>query len=274
MTKEIEKAKENQVAEINENQIATYLAGENINLNKNELAYFLQLSKINNLNPFKREIYVIKDKSGKIDFVTGYEVYLKRAISTGLLNGWKVEIAGESPAEAVAVVTIYRKDWEHPFMWEVYGAEFYKPSKSGYGSWDRMWRHMLKVRAISQAFRLAFPEHLGGLPYTQQEIETSGWEKETETETKDLKAKTENLKKRIKKVKKEEKVKEAEIVEENEEDVKRDLMIFVGKRVLDLWEGDKEKARNYVLALFNKELKDLSVEELHELNKEVEGAEK
>ena len=128
-----------------------------------ELFLFMNICKFYGLNPFKREIHFVKYGQNPGQTIVGYESYLKRAERTGKLNGWNVAIAGDNKT---ATVTIYRKDWEHPFIWAVDRAEFDK----GQSTWKAMPRFMLKKVAIAQGFRLAFSEELGGMPYIQEEI--------------------------------------------------------------------------------------------------------
>lgn len=130
-----------------------------------ELFYFLNISKSFNLNPFKREVYWIKYGNNPASVVVGYETYLKRAERTGLLDGWDVAI-GKDDNGQFATITIHRKDRSRPFSWTVYRAEV----DTGQALWKRMPTFMLRKVAISQGFRLAFPEELGGLPYIPEEI--------------------------------------------------------------------------------------------------------
>lgn len=132
----------------------------------------LQVAKINNLNPWKREVYFIpydvRDKSGKVvgrklEIVTSYTVYISRAAASGLLNGFRVEV---DPKGDYAKVQIWRKDWDHPFEWIVFKSEVYRDTRT----WKDMPKFMLRKVAISQGFRLAFPEVIAGLPYTREEL--------------------------------------------------------------------------------------------------------
>ncbi|MTI30210.1 phage recombination protein Bet [Xanthovirga aplysinae] len=139
------------------------------NLNQGEKTQFLEVCKAFGLNPFKREIHV--SKYGKeATIVIGYEVYIKRAEATGLLDGWEVEVKGKED-EMEATVTIFRKDWSKPFRWTSYYDEAKQLKSDGNVNrfWDKMPRTMLKKVAISQGFRLCFKE-LQGLPYTKEEM--------------------------------------------------------------------------------------------------------
>lgn len=127
---------------------------------------FLQICQAFKLNPFKREIYLIP-YGNQANIIVGYEVYLKRAERSGKLAGWKVWIEKDRDGEVKACIRIKRKDWEEPFEHEVYMREYKRDTQ--------IWREkpytMLKKVAIAQGFRLAFPEELGGIPYTQDEVE-------------------------------------------------------------------------------------------------------
>ena len=127
-----------------------------------EIELFLITCKLHNLNPLKREAYLIKYGSDPAQTVVGYETYLKRAEATGQLDGWECVMIGNDSAQ----ITIHRKDRKHPFVWTVDRKEFDK----GRAMWKSMPSHMTKKIAISQGFRLCFPETLGGMPYTQEEM--------------------------------------------------------------------------------------------------------
>ena len=136
---------------------------------ESELWMFLGLARAYNLNPFKREIHFVKYGSGenaKAQVIIGYEVYLKRAMETRNLEWWNVTIEGESASDMVAKFRAKRKDWEEVFEWEVYRSEFDKNQST----WRTMPKFMLKKCAIAQGMRLLFPEELGGMPYSPEEI--------------------------------------------------------------------------------------------------------
>lgn len=115
------------------------------------------------LNPFKREVHIIKYGDQPAQVVVGYEVYLKRAERTGKWNGMEVVSDDDT-----ATCTVYRKDWDKPLVWTISKKEFNKNQ----ASWTQMPDFMLRKVAIAQAFRLAFPDELGGLPYLKEEVDT------------------------------------------------------------------------------------------------------
>ena len=141
-------------------------------LTKEQFNLFVATARECCLNPVKREVYAVvyndyKSGEKKMNIITGYEVYLKRAERTGKLNGWECHTDGQGN-QMKAVVTIDRKDWEHPFKHEVYMSEY----NTGKSLWASKPITMLKKVAMAQAFRLAFPDELGGMPYTSDELGT------------------------------------------------------------------------------------------------------
>ncbi|OHD27792.1 MAG: hypothetical protein A2Y38_10940 [Spirochaetes bacterium GWB1_59_5] len=143
-------------------------------LTETEKLQFIEISQAFGLNPFKREVHVAVYGEGeyrKLSIITGYEVYLKRADRTGKLDGWRAWIEGEG-ATMKALVQINRKDWSQPFGHEVYWVEAVQKKRDGTptASWSKQPRFQLKQVAISQGFRLAFSDELGGMPYDPAEL--------------------------------------------------------------------------------------------------------
>jgi phage recombination protein Bet len=131
---------------------------------------FASLAVRYQLNPFLRELHLVPG-GGKHVAVVGYEVYLKKAERTGKLDGWRTWTEGEG-ADLKAVLEVYRHDWAHPFVHEVFFAEVAQRDDKGEvtGFWKRMPKFQLRKVAISQGFRLAFPDELGGIPYEAAEL--------------------------------------------------------------------------------------------------------
>lgn len=162
-----------------EQKLAEFLdiAGVGRELPQEKRRQFIEIAQAYCLNPFKREIYCVS-YAGNTSIITGYEVYIKRAERTGLLNGWGVEIKG-SGEDMSAVITINRKGWAQPFRHEVYFSEAANRTKDGHlnSTWAKMPKFMLKKVAIAQGFRLCFSDELGGMPYTQDEIRPEAYNK-------------------------------------------------------------------------------------------------
>lgn len=163
----------NEVEKVTDAQLVEHL--ENLGLvNKltaGEKKTFISMAKAFNLNPFKREIHVSK-YGETFSVITGYEVYIKRAERTGLLDGWKVLTTGSVQTKDLkAIVTIYRKDRNYPFEWEANYSECVQMTREG--NVTKFWQKaifMTKKVAISQAFRLCFSNELGGIPYDDSEM--------------------------------------------------------------------------------------------------------
>lgn len=174
--------------------LRNFLFANETSITERETASFFQIAKAFNLNPFKREIYCVAYGEGdkrQLSIITGYEVYIKRAERTGMLDGWKVEFFGRFEKQTVkkemngrngpytktveqvvelercfARITIHRKDRSIPFEHEVEFAEYTQNNSM----WNAKPVTMLKKVAIGQGFRLAFSDELSGMPYLAEEI--------------------------------------------------------------------------------------------------------
>lgn len=141
---------------------------------KEEIILFLNQCKMFKLNPFKREIYLIKYGSYPADAVVGYQVYLKRAERSRQWDGMESGTKGSlKKKDLIAWVKVYRKDWKRPLYHEVEFEEYAKRTKAGELTkfWSKMPKTMIKKVAISQGFRLTFPDEMGDLPYIVEEID-------------------------------------------------------------------------------------------------------
>ena len=159
----------NEIVVQNENQMIDFkakaiewLQSMGTSLPKAQATQFLELCQAYKLNPFKREIYAV-GYNGKFNIITGYEVYLKRAERTGRLDGWQCVANNEGTK---AKITIWRKDWSHPFEHEVFMSEVRQNSPI----WQKMPIFMMKKVCTEQGMRLCFPDELGGMPYGEEEV--------------------------------------------------------------------------------------------------------
>lgn len=163
---ELTTVKENEVAVAEDyKQLAiNYLKHTGAKCTDNQLAQFIDVCCAWKLDPTKKEVYAVP-YGDKFNVLIGYEVYIKRAEASGRLAGWKVWTEG-SGNDLVAKIEIRRKDWQEPFVHEVYFAEYNQNTPI----WKSKPRTMIKKVAIAQGFRLAFPDVLGGMPYTADEL--------------------------------------------------------------------------------------------------------
>jgi len=144
--------------------IEKYLESMGNKLSQKHRTQFVEIASAFQLNPFIREIYGIP-YGDNFNIIVGYEVYLKRAETSGLLAGWRAWTEGEG-GNVKGCVEISRKDWEKPFYHEVYLEEYDQKNSM----WKSKPRTMIKKVAIAQGFRMAFPVELGGIPYTADEL--------------------------------------------------------------------------------------------------------
>jgi len=133
-----------------------------------EFALLIDQIQANGLDPRKREVYCVKYGQSPANIITGYQVYIQRAERTGLLDGWECNVQFDGNTPVAATCTVYRKDWQRPFVWSVPMSE----ANRNQATWKQMPVFMLKKVCIAQAFRLAFPNELGTLPYTSDELST------------------------------------------------------------------------------------------------------
>jgi phage recombination protein Bet len=166
-------------------------------LSEAERSQFTQTALACDLNPFKREIHIAVYGEGanrKVSIITGYQTYLKRAERTGNLDGWGARLEGEG-SNMKAVVEIFRKDWSHSFTHEVYWEEAVQKKKDGSPTqfWAKQPRFQLRKVATAQAFRLAFPDELGSLPYETAELPDGDAAQESSTVANTVTTSTESL---------------------------------------------------------------------------------
>jgi len=189
MKNEIQKTESKEVQIISKEKLIKYLDlfQQTSNLTETEKSQFIEIAAMSNLNPFKREIYITAYGEGRYrscSIITGYEVYIKRAEMSGLLDGWSTKIEKcaaiqvnnngslSDTKDIKAIITIHRKDFSHPYIHEVKFSEYVQKKKDG--TITKFWKEkpetMLKKVAISQGFRMCFNEILGGMPYTKEEL--------------------------------------------------------------------------------------------------------
>lgn len=151
----------------NYKEIAIHYLESTGNLQKfseSEKNQFIDICSAYGLNPIKKEVYGVK-YGNNFNIIVSADFYLKRASRTGLLDGFKTEVANENGV-IKAICTIYRKDWTHPFIHEVYLDEYNQHNSM----WEKKPITMIKKVAEAQAFRKCFPEDLGGIPYIADEL--------------------------------------------------------------------------------------------------------
>ena len=165
----IQEAKPVQV--ISEETIEKFLSASQSKLLPEEKTMFSHIARALNLNPFLRQIYVIAyntQQGRKLSIVVSYMEYIKRALRTGLVNGWHAEPLYDKDGKLDgSKILILRKDWATPFEWTVRFSEFDKQNSI----WKQQPSFQITKVAISQGFRLCFPEETADLPLSDAENE-------------------------------------------------------------------------------------------------------
>ena len=163
------KAGENTV-ELNPEIIRKYLVSGEGKVTDQEMMMFIKLCEYQKLNPFLREVYLIKYESSPATMVTGKETFLKRAYRHDKYRGHQTGISDDGK---IAWAEVSVQDYKVPIRCEVDYSEYVGKKRDGTvnSMWKAKPRTMLKKVALVQALREAFPETFGGM-YSQEEINT------------------------------------------------------------------------------------------------------
>jgi len=141
-----------------------------------EVVQFLNMCKYLKLNPFLKEIYLIKHKGTLGTFVVSYQALLKRAEENPNFDGYETQIKGNAP-DLTATAIVYRKDRTHPVKVSVKYSEAVKKvmdKASGQmrptAMWASMPEWMLRKVALARALKEAFPSLIGNAVIQESEI--------------------------------------------------------------------------------------------------------
>ncbi len=165
--------------------------GENISLTKEdvvkivstdeavtekEVFTFLKMCQYLKLNPFLKEIYLIKYKGTPATFIVSYQALLKRAEGNENFDGYETKLEGEG-TDLLATAIVYRKDRTHPTKVTVRYSEVVKTvadKKTGElkpaAMWRNMPRWMIRKVALARALKEAFPSAIGNAQVAENEI--------------------------------------------------------------------------------------------------------
>lgn len=151
-----------------------------------ECMMFIKLCQLQKLNPWLREVYLVKYGKKPAQMVTGKETFLKRAARNPKFKGHKSYMKDDTETNKnnfTAIAEVYMAGYSVPITCQVdFGeyAGYTKDFKTGGQTLNYMWKNkpktMLKKVALVQALREAMPEEFGGL-YSQEEINTVEMEK-------------------------------------------------------------------------------------------------
>jgi len=155
--------------------IVEYISTDS-SVTEKEVFTFLNMCKYLKLNPFLKEIYLIKYKDSPATFVISYQTLLKRAEENKNFNGYETEVKGEIP-NMIATATVYRKDRSYPVKIAVNYSEAVKTIMDRQtkelrptNMWKSMPEWMLRKVALARALKEAFPSAIGNAQVSVSEI--------------------------------------------------------------------------------------------------------
>ncbi len=136
-----------------------------------EMKLFMELCRHQKLNPFLREVYLIKYGTAPAQIVVGKEGFLKRANRDPRYKGHAVNCT-LGPDGLTATAKVYKEGFTIPVEVEVDFAEYCAKDKQGNPKnlWATKPKTMLKKVALCQALREAFPDSFGGF-YSPEEVQ-------------------------------------------------------------------------------------------------------
>ena len=155
--------------------IVEYISTDS-SVTEKEVFTFLNMCKYLKLNPFLKEIYLIKYKDSPATFVISYQTLLKRAEENKNFNGYETEVKGEIP-NMTATAVVYRKDRSYPVKITVNYSEAVKTVLDRQtkelrptNMWKSMPEWMLRKVALARALKEAFPSAIGNAQVSVSEI--------------------------------------------------------------------------------------------------------
>lgn len=161
------------------NIVRDNLVGGNNNVTDQEVMSFMMLASHNKLDPFLKEVYLVKYRDKPAQMIVSKEAFMKRADSNESYDGFEAGIIVERDGQIVDEVgsimlptdkliggwaKVYRKDRSKPVISRISLKEFSK----GQSTWNAMPATMIRKTAIVNALREAFPQNLGAM-YTEEE---------------------------------------------------------------------------------------------------------
>jgi len=156
-------------------EIVEYISTDS-SVTEKEVFAFLNMCKYLKLNPFLKEIYLIKYKGTPGTFVVSYQALLKRAEENTNFDGYETQIKGKLP-DLTATAIVYRKDRTHPVKVSVKYSEAVKKVMDKVSGnlrpttmWASMPEWMLRKVALARALKEAFPNIIGNASVQESEI--------------------------------------------------------------------------------------------------------
>ena len=144
-----------------------------------EIISFMNICKYQQLNPFLKEIYLVKYSSGAAQIITSKEAYMKRAYIQENYDGMRAGIIVLREKEVFELEGSFKLEsdilvggWAEVFVREKQSV-ITKVSMKEYdkktNAWNTMPCTMIRKVAIVQALREAFPIAFGGLYVAEEQ---------------------------------------------------------------------------------------------------------
>jgi phage recombination protein Bet len=164
-----------QEIKLTEDDVIKYISTDE-SVTEKEVVQFLSMCKYLKLNPFLKEIYLIKYKDSPATFVISYQTLLKRAEENKNFDGYETEVKGEVPNMSATAI-VYRKDRSYPVKITVNYSEAVKTVMDRQTKelrpttmWKNMPEWMLRKVALARALKEAFPNAVGNAEVSVSEI--------------------------------------------------------------------------------------------------------
>lgn len=159
---------------ITKDDIVKYISTDE-SVTEKEVFMFLNMCKYLRLNPFLKEIYLVKYRGAPATFVVSYQTLLRRVSQDPSFDGYEVKIEGTIP-DMTGTATVYRKDRSKPVVVSMKYSEAMKKTLDSTGRivptkmWQEMPGWMLRKVALARALKEVFPSAIGNAEVSVSEI--------------------------------------------------------------------------------------------------------
>ena len=155
--------------------VKTMLVNGNGAITNQEVTMFLSLCKFQKLNPFLKEVYLIKYGNSPATMVVGKDTLLKRAMRNPKYEGTKAgvivlstdgkltEREGTFFLENESLVGGWAQVFVKGYATPIYASVSIKEYSTGQSNWKSKPATMIRKVALAQALREAFPEETAAL---------------------------------------------------------------------------------------------------------------
>lgn len=155
------------------------------NIEDKELALVMALCQAQKLNPFTKDVYIIKYGTSPASIVTSKEVFTKRAQANPNFEGYQagltfltpdnqiIQREGSMPVAGWELLGGWCKVYVKGYRVPIYDEVSFKEYSTGKSNWSKMPGTMIRKVALCHALREAFPDDFQGL-YGSEEMGKAG----------------------------------------------------------------------------------------------------